>query len=107
MRLLKLGCISLDTGLLGNKALSVLKLLKPYKLKVMGQGFVWHGFWMCACIEWQAPLCDCTEQGGPSDALLLAVLKPYKLKGEAHSAHAEVWHTRCLAGVLEGRTCMT
>jgi hypothetical protein len=37
LRLVKLGCISVDTGLLGNKALSVLKLLKPYKLKVMMQ----------------------------------------------------------------------
>jgi len=36
LRLVKLGCISLDTGLLGNKALSVIKLLKPYKLKVGG-----------------------------------------------------------------------
>jgi hypothetical protein len=34
LRLVKLGCISLETGLLGNKALSVIKLLKPYKLKV-------------------------------------------------------------------------
>ena len=37
LRLVKLGCISVDTGLLGNKALSVLKLLKPYKLKVRMQ----------------------------------------------------------------------
>jgi hypothetical protein len=36
MRLLKLGCICLETGLLGNKALSVIKLIKPYKLQVGG-----------------------------------------------------------------------
>jgi hypothetical protein len=40
LRLVKLGCISLDNGLLEGKTLSVIKLLKPYKLKVGFGGVV-------------------------------------------------------------------
>jgi hypothetical protein len=61
--LVKLGCISLTTGLLEGKALSVMQLLKPYRLKVCRPCVgvrLWCtvcGVWMCAPVVLRASGC--------------------------------------------------